>query len=277
MSDNKKYYYLKLKDNYFDQDNIRVLEAQENGYIYSLIILKLYLKSVKHEGRLMMTEKIPYDPRRLDILARVLNHDVAHIKDALRLAQELDIIALMETGEIWMTDIQNFIGHSSTEADRKREYRKKIDGQMSRQLVDKYPPELEKEIESEIEIKRERKKKPSAKAVSTVNPLYHLIQQFYLLKNNNQFPNFGKEGKAIHRIVEMAERYFPENTSSFLQAMMKGHYMAYKEKVWFTKNGLLPSGLSANWGAVVELIKTSQPEEAQWMKDIREREANENK
>ncbi|RLG44978.1 MAG: replication protein [Thermoproteota archaeon] len=163
MSDNKKYYYLKLKDNYFDQDNIRVLEAQENGYIYSLIILKLYLKSVKHEGRLMMTEKIPYDPRRLDILARVLNHDVAHIKDALRLAQELDIIALMETGEIWMTDIQNFIGHSSTEADRKREYRKKIDGQMSRQLVDKYPPELEKELESEseLEIKRERKKKPS--------------------------------------------------------------------------------------------------------------------
>jgi len=31
MSDNKKYYYLKLKDNYFDQDHIKVIEAREKN------------------------------------------------------------------------------------------------------------------------------------------------------------------------------------------------------------------------------------------------------
>ena len=150
MSDDKKYYYIKLKENYFEKDNIKILEAQENGYIYSLIILKLYLKSAKHDGCLMMTDRIPYDPNKLDILAKVLNHDVAHIKDALAHAKELDLITIMSTGEIFMTEIQNFLGHSSSEADRKREYRKKLDdGQMSRQLSDDRPPELERELEKE--------------------------------------------------------------------------------------------------------------------------------
>lgn len=153
MSDNKPYYYIKLKDNYFDSDNIKILEAQENGYIYSLIILKLYLKSAKYDGRLMMTDRIPYDPNKLDVLARVLNHDVAHIKDALQHGLELDLISIQSGGEIWMTEIQNFIGQSSTEADRKREYRKKLDfGQMSGLISDKTPPELKKELKKNLEI-----------------------------------------------------------------------------------------------------------------------------
>ena len=35
MSDNKKYYYLKLKDNFFDSDEIKILEQMKNGYKYS--------------------------------------------------------------------------------------------------------------------------------------------------------------------------------------------------------------------------------------------------
>ena len=52
MSDNRKYYYLKLKENYFDDDSIVVLESMQDGVLYSNILLKLYLKSLKHGGRL---------------------------------------------------------------------------------------------------------------------------------------------------------------------------------------------------------------------------------
>ena len=34
MADNKKYYYLKLKENFFDRPEIKVLEAMQNGYKY---------------------------------------------------------------------------------------------------------------------------------------------------------------------------------------------------------------------------------------------------
>ena len=51
MSDNRKYYYLKLKGNYFDDDSIVLLESMQDGVLYSNILLKLYLKSLKHGGR----------------------------------------------------------------------------------------------------------------------------------------------------------------------------------------------------------------------------------
>ena len=136
MATSKTYYYIKLKDNYFDQDNIKVLESMENGYIYSLIIIKLYLKSAKSEGKLMMTSTIPYNPNKVDILAKVINHDVSHVREAIQLGVELDLITIIDSNEIWLNDIQNFIGKASTEADRKRLYRRNLDkkqlkGQMS--------------------------------------------------------------------------------------------------------------------------------------------------
>jgi predicted phage replisome organizer len=170
MSDNKKYYYLKLKDNYFEQDNIIVLESMENGYIYSNIILKLYLKSIRFDGRLMMTERIPYDPKKLHILASALRHDKDHIEKAVKLGVELDLITVMDSGEIFCNDIHNFIGLSSTEADRKREYRLKIKNENvqiedKRQMSDKCPDNVPNnedknppELEIEKDIKTDKKK-----------------------------------------------------------------------------------------------------------------------
>ena len=60
-------------------------------------------------------------------------------------------IEVLQNGTIFMSDIQSLIGKSSTEADRKREYRKRIEmekGQMS-QLC---PLEIELESEKEIEL-----------------------------------------------------------------------------------------------------------------------------
>jgi len=179
MSDDKKYYYIKLKDNYFDQDNVKILESVTNGHIYSLIIVKLYLKATKYGGQLKMTGSIPYDPTKIDILAKVLHHDVSHVREALKLSNELGIITIQDSGAMWMTEIQNFIGLSSSEADRKRAYRKGISQsnfEKIRQISDKCPSqiallghlsdvrppeieieiEIEKDIEKEIELKKEK-------------------------------------------------------------------------------------------------------------------------
>jgi uncharacterized phage protein (TIGR02220 family)/predicted phage replisome organizer len=160
MADNEKYYYIKLKDSYFDQDNIKVLESMKNGHIYSLIIIKLYLKASKTDGQLMMTQRIPYDPNNVNILANVIGHDVDHVKEAIRLGVELDLIRVIEGREIWMTEIQNMIGQSSTEADRIRSYRKKLDEKLlpestDVQMYDKSTPEIEIETETETETEKE--------------------------------------------------------------------------------------------------------------------------
>lgn len=161
MSDNKKYYYLKLKENFFDSDEMIILESMPDGVVYSNILLKLYLRSLKNEGRLMFNERIPFNST---MLSQVTRQSVGDVEKAVQLFKELGLIEIMDNGAIYMTEIQNFIGRSSTEADRKREFRARIeneklgisyDGQMSGQMSDKNPPEIELEIEKELEIKKD--------------------------------------------------------------------------------------------------------------------------
>lgn len=157
MSDNKKYYYLKLKDNFFESDSMVLLESMKDGYLYSNILLKLYLKSLKDNGRLVLNNRIPYNSQ---MIANVTRHQVGTVEKALRIFEELGLVEVLDNGTIYMLDIQNFIGESSTEADRKREYRARIEnektgqivGQMSRQMTGQNSPEIEKEIEIEKKI-----------------------------------------------------------------------------------------------------------------------------
>ncbi|EGP4700529.1 MULTISPECIES: phage replisome organizer N-terminal domain-containing protein [Enterococcus] len=162
MSDNKRYYYLKLKENFFDSDEMVLLESMPDGYIYSNILLKLYLRSLKHEGKLMFNDRIPFNST---MLATITRHSVGVVEKAVQIFRDLQLIDVLDNGAIYMSDIQSFIGKSSTEADRKREYRKKIEeakrnlitgGQVSDKCPDKTTPELE--IEKDIDIDKEEKK-----------------------------------------------------------------------------------------------------------------------
>lgn len=198
MAHSKKYYYIKLQENFFERDEILMLESIENGYLYSNILLKLYLKSLKNDGRLMFNNLIPYTP---EILAKTLRHNVDVVRTALKLFVQFGLIEILDNGAIYMNDIQNFIGESSTEADRKREWRRKIDmeklqltGQMSDEcpsIQDKCPdispPEIEKEKDLEIEqeqdldIKSNKKKKGTVKTVFedyTGGELLNVLMEF---------------------------------------------------------------------------------------------------
>jgi len=156
MSDNKKYYYLRLKDNFFDSDELKILESMKDGYLYSNILLKLYLRSLKNDGKLVVNDRIPYNA---EMLASVTGHQVVTIKQALSMFKDLGLIDVLENGAIYMLDIQNFIGRGSSEADRKREYRQRIESDRTnvqtnlRQISDKNPPEIE--LEKDIEIEKE--------------------------------------------------------------------------------------------------------------------------
>lgn len=195
MSDNKKYYYLRLKDNFFDSDELKILESMKDGYLYSNILLKLYLRSLKNDGKLVVNERIPYNA---EMLASVTGHQVGTIKQALSMFKELGLIEVLENGAIYMLDIQNFIGKGSTEADRQRLYDRRISEErkqnkltQSRNLEEickKSTPEIEIELEKDIEIEKEIHS--SAKSTTTKRkrfekPTLSQITQYCLERNNN--------------------------------------------------------------------------------------------
>lgn len=83
MADNRKYYYLKLKENFFDSDSIVLLEDMKDGILYSNILLKLYLKSLKNGGKLQLDEHIPYTAQMIATLTR---HQIGTVERALEIS-----------------------------------------------------------------------------------------------------------------------------------------------------------------------------------------------
>ena len=191
MSDNKKYYYLRLKDNFFDSDELKILESMKDGYLYSNILLKLYLRSLKNDGKLVVNDRIPYNA---EMLASVTGHQIGTVKQALSIFKDLGLIDVLENGAIYMLDIQNFIGKGSSEADRKREYRQRIESDRTnvqtkvRQISEKSPPEIEIELEKDIKIEKEIHS--SAKSTTTKRkrfekPTLSEIKEYCIERNNN--------------------------------------------------------------------------------------------
>ena len=166
MSDNRKYYYLKLKESYFDEDSIVLLESMQDGVLYSNILLKLYLKSLKHGGRLQLDENIPYTAQ---MIATITRQQIGTVERALQIFLKLGLVELLDTGAYYMSNIELLIGQASTEGERKRAARQKNRALLPARtngghLSDVRPPEIEIELEIEKEIERELKKGQPARA-----------------------------------------------------------------------------------------------------------------
>ena len=159
MSDNRKYYYLKLKVSFFDDDAIVLLESMQDGMLYSNILLKLYLKSLKYGGTLQLDENIPYTAQ---MIATITRQQVGTVERALQIFMKLGLVEPLDNGALYMSNIELFIGQSSTEGERKRRARmkiseqKRLSGQVSEAKADICPPEIEIKKEIDIEIEKER-------------------------------------------------------------------------------------------------------------------------
>lgn len=251
MADNKKYYYLKLKENFFDSDSMVLLESMQDGILYSNILMKMYLKSLRNNGYLILNNAIPYNAQ---MIATVTRHQIGTVEKALEMFKQLGLIDVLDSGTIYMSDIQLFVGKSSTEGDRKREERMKIKAEINPvigQMSDKHPREkeleIDKEIDREIEIESEERRK-------TNKIDYQQIADMY---NNTcvSFPRLSKlsesRKKAIkarlqtysvedfQRMFEMAEG------SSFLKGANNRNWSATFD--WMVKDANMAKILDGNY------------------------------
>lgn len=125
MSDEKRYYWLKLAEDFYEDDTIQWIEEQENGVAYVNFYLKLLLKSLKDDGyliRFVGTRLIPYDVKSL---ARLTNTDLDTVRVAMELFKQVGLVELMDSGEIYMSQIDEMIGSETQAAKRMRRLRAK--------------------------------------------------------------------------------------------------------------------------------------------------------
>lgn len=152
---NKRYYWLKLNENFFEDDTVTWLEEQENGKDYIIFYLKLCLKSLSDDGYLVryVGEKlIPYDIRAL---AKITNTSPDTVAVAMKTFIDIGLISQYDTGEIYMNQINELIGSETDSAKRMRKKRiidsKKQLPSQSDKDVQISDTEIEKETEIELE------------------------------------------------------------------------------------------------------------------------------
>ena len=85
MSDNRKYYYLKLKENFYNSETMVILESMQDGLLYSNLLLKMYLMSLKSGGILCSMTICPTRPRPLPPFTR---HQVGTVGTGLKVFLE---------------------------------------------------------------------------------------------------------------------------------------------------------------------------------------------
>lgn len=171
MSDSKKYYWIKLKTDFFDQDTIDFLMGQENGAEYVVIYQMLLLKTAQQGGYLgtkMAEVMVPYDIKKIVRDTKYFDYDTVTI--ALELFKKLGLVYEESNHILKLAGAEQFVGSESKWAEKKRIYRDRqrtIQGQIEdnvRQEIDiDKEIEIEKDIEIDIDTDKKKKKK-SAKA-----------------------------------------------------------------------------------------------------------------
>jgi len=181
-----KFYWLQLKEDFFDEDVIDWLLEQDNGEKYAIFYLRLCLKSLKTNGILVRNVGkllIPYDNNKL---AELTKTDVDTVIVAMEILKNLGLVQVLENGELYMTQLENMIGSQSKGAFKKQQQlqRKKQELLQGGIIAEKIPPkieiELELEQEKEIDIKQENNKRKKF-----VKPSLEEVQQYCNERNNN--------------------------------------------------------------------------------------------
>jgi predicted phage replisome organizer len=159
MAESKKYYWLKLKRDFFKRHDIRIVESMPNGKDYILFYLKLLLESIDHEGTLRFSETIPYNEQMLSV---VTNTNIDIVRSAMKIFIELNMMSICDDQTIYMNEVDKLIGSAvdndnANRVRRCREKKKQIalqnvtDGITNCNESKSKEKEIDKETDTEVE------------------------------------------------------------------------------------------------------------------------------
>ena len=118
----KKYYWLKLRDDFFTQPRIKKLRRIAGGDTYTIIYLKLQLLSLKNGGELFF-ENIEDDI--IEELALQIDEEVDNVKITFNFLINQGLVELIDD-KVEMIETKGLIGKETDSAERVRKHRSAI-------------------------------------------------------------------------------------------------------------------------------------------------------
>ncbi|WP_414151024.1 phage replisome organizer N-terminal domain-containing protein [Acetobacterium carbinolicum] len=137
MAKNKRYYWLKLKESFFREKEIKKMRRLENGGDYIVIYLKLILLSINSDGCLIFTGN---EESMFEQLALEIDEDEELIKETIDFCIKNSLLEI-DGDEYLLPRIAEFIGSETDKAElmRRKRAKDKVNG-TSNNVTSELPP-----------------------------------------------------------------------------------------------------------------------------------------
>lgn len=182
MSEPKRYFWLKLHKDFFQRKEIKRLRKIAGGDTYTIIYLKMLLRSIMSDGKLY------FDGLEDDFaseLALDLDEKEENVQITIQYLLKSGLLEMCSDEEYYLPDTKNSTGCETAAASRMRKCRAKKEqlkcNNVTHMLQNGYG-EIEKELEIELDTKA---KKSPTKAKRFVKPTLSEIEQYCIERNNN--------------------------------------------------------------------------------------------
>ena len=165
----KKYYWLKLKTDFFKSIPMKKLRRIAGGDTYTIIYLKLQLLSLKDEGALFYQG---YESDFCEEMALELDEEVENVRATILYLESVGLLRRESEDQYILTEVPFLIGSEGASAERVRRHRQRMALEQKENEIKalqcntdvticntEKEREIEKEIEKEIEIEREGEKR----------------------------------------------------------------------------------------------------------------------
>lgn len=152
----KQYYWLKLKDDFFRQKEIKKLRKIAGGDTYTIIYLKMLLLAIKEENKLYFEG---VEDEFADELALELDEDEENVAMTLAFLDKHNLIEIVNDEEFFLPQAEEMTGSESESAARVRRHREKkkmlqSNGKVLQCNTDVTPSN--KNVTTEIEIEKDK-------------------------------------------------------------------------------------------------------------------------
>ena len=174
MEENKRYYWLKLKRDFFRRHDIQIVENMPNGKDYILFYLKLLCESVDHNGNLRFSEQIPYNEQ---MLATITNTNIDVVRSAIQVFEELGMMEVLDDGTYFMNEVQKMLGSETKWAEKKRDYRLKK-GQCPQGVLPMSDKSKRESIEKDIDKEKEKENIKESSPVPDSGEMFDFEEAF---------------------------------------------------------------------------------------------------
>ncbi|UBH14119.1 phage replisome organizer N-terminal domain-containing protein [Macrococcus armenti] len=203
MAKTKRYFWLKLKEDFFNQKEIKLLRKIAGGDTYTIIYLKLLLLSLKNDGKIYfdgLTDEFSEE------IALEIDESVENVQVTMQFLQQKGLIAFdtEHQDEFELTNIASMIGSETDKAAmmrrkraREKEQKQLKGNNVTAELPDRYT-EIEKEIEIDLEKEKTKRKtsRPSSFDIFEQGG-YGYLDPITMQKLFAWIDDFGEEGDSI--------------------------------------------------------------------------------